>query len=270
MHVVRYNSTDDTFEALGDGFDDYVNKLAFSPDGVLHAVGPFLQDGTATYTLRRFAKWNGNSWEEVGGGLASGSATDLAFDPDGIAYISTTTIGVSPPGGVPFNSYTLRWSGTAWLPPDIVLPAAQLAQDIAVSPSGKIAIGTEITGVTLTAAQSTTVTSSGTADARPVITITGPGTVGQVYNRTTGTAIYFNTTLALSAGEIMHIEVAETLRIWSNYRGSLLNNVIIGPSNLSDFRLAIGDNDISLLIDDEDGNTDAWATWHETNWGIDR
>jgi hypothetical protein len=139
-----------------------------------------------------------------------------------------------------------------------------------VSPSGKIAIATEESAVTLTGSQSTTVTNSGTADAFPILSITGPGTVGQIYNRTTGTAIYFNDTLTLGSGETMYVQVADQVRIWSNFRSNLLNNVIIGPSNLADFRLAIGDNDISILVDDEDGNTESWVTWHTTGWGIDQ
>lgn len=269
MRVVKYVVATDSFEAMGDGFNDVVWKLAFSPDGVLYAVGDFTQDGTATYTLRRFAKWNGTSWEEVGGGIASGSATDITFDQEGIAYISSSAIGAAAPGGIPLSSYTVRWSGTAWLPPDIVLGATQIAQDIAISPSGKIAIGSEITAVTLTGSQATTVTNNGTADASPIIQITGPGTVGQIVNKTTGTAIYFNNTLALGSGETMYVQVSDKVRIWTNFRGSLLNQVIIGPSNLSDFRLAIGDNDIVLLVDDEDTPTEAWARWNVTNWGLD-
>ena len=270
MRVVRYNVATDDFTALGEGFNNIVHKLAFSPDGVLHAVGDFTLDGTATFTLRRFAKWNGNSWEEVGGGLSSGQVSELAFDTDGAAYVASTTLGTLSPDNIPFTSYVARWNGSSWIPTDVILPAAQIPRDITVSPSGKMAIGCSMASLTLTGAQSTTVTNNGTADARPIISILGPGTVGQVYNRTTNTAIYFNNTLNLAAGETMYIEVAETLRIWSNFRSNLLNNIIIGPSNLADFRLAIGDNNIAILADDEDGNTNAWSTWHTTNWGIDR
>lgn len=269
LRVVKYNVSSDSFSALGDGFNDIVHKLAFSPDGVLYAVGDFTQDGTATYTLRRFARWNGTSWEEVSSELTSGSVGELLFDNNGVAYIASTTIGTLFPGNVPFTTYAARWANSAWIPSDIIVASAQMPRDFAISPSGKIAIGTSVASTTITGAQATTVSYDGTADANPIIQIIGPGTVGQIVNNTTGSAIYFNNKLTLAINETMYVEMGHKLKIYTNSRSNLLNQVIIGPSNLSDFRLAPGDNDIAILVDDEDITTEAWARFNVTNWGLD-
>lgn len=81
--VARWNGT--TWQPVGDGFPmpTEVRDFEVFDDGGgprLYVAGNFTVSGVTT--VRRFARWNGTAWEEVGGGL-SDSGTELATSVNG-------------------------------------------------------------------------------------------------------------------------------------------------------------------------------------------
>lgn len=110
-----------TGSASGGGISDnngvsVYPSLAISPDGTPYIAWEDWSDGDYEIYLRR---WNGQSWEEVGPGSASGggvsnnggdsSGPSLAFAPDGTAYVAWCDT-----SGESWSVYVRRWNGSSW------------------------------------------------------------------------------------------------------------------------------------------------------------
>ncbi len=83
-------------------------------DGVLYAVGNFENTGDGSIVCRKFAKWTGSAWEEVGGGFAGagadGNPNTLAGVDDGFFIGGAFTAvgnGVGPNAGA--ASRVVKW-----------------------------------------------------------------------------------------------------------------------------------------------------------------
>jgi len=73
---------------LGNGLNNIVYQLRYSPTGVLYATGTFTLSGGAT--VRRAAYFNGTNWVEYAGGIASGTFEAIAWDNNGNIYFGGT------------------------------------------------------------------------------------------------------------------------------------------------------------------------------------
>lgn len=67
-YVAKWDGS--AWSQVGNGLNDEVNALAFSPDGILYAAGKFSADGGAGATeLNQIAAFDGTNWLPLGGGL---------------------------------------------------------------------------------------------------------------------------------------------------------------------------------------------------------
>ncbi len=108
-------------------------------------------------------------------------------------------------------------------------------------------------------------TNSGTADTYPVLTVDGPGRVYHLKNITLGLNIFFN--LELQDGERVVLDLRPGVKtFWSTFRGNVINKILAG-SDVEEFRLKPGENDISIFIDD--ATAVASLTWGERHWSFD-
>jgi hypothetical protein len=106
-----------TWTTLGQGVDNAVEAFAFSPDGTVYASGAFItafnSDGTPV-TAVGIAKWNGQQWSDLGGGVTGGVFG--YFFVHALAVWGTNLYAggyFSAMGGVSAN-YIARWNGSAW------------------------------------------------------------------------------------------------------------------------------------------------------------
>ena len=122
-NIAKWNGT--SWEALGSGISsrswtsDYppcVRALAIDSSGDLYAGGNFTKAGGIS--AKHVAKWNGSSWEALGGGMG-GSEFDhgyerlvraLAVDGNGNLYAGGT---FKKAGGVTANNIA-KWNGSSW------------------------------------------------------------------------------------------------------------------------------------------------------------
>jgi hypothetical protein len=113
-----------SWSAVGAGFrDGSVSSFAVFDDGrgdgpALYAGGSFETSGGKP--VRGIARWNGSSWDEVGGGIAGGAskpavrALCVFDDGSGPALYAGGTFGGI--GGVPGTRFIARWDGESWSP----------------------------------------------------------------------------------------------------------------------------------------------------------
>lgn len=259
--------TPNVFNALGAGVvSGVIETLAIDRSGNLLAGGLF--DISGDSTVDNVADWNGNAWTKIGTNLPVGFAPHaFAVADDGTLYLAGTRFlgGFSTVFG-----YVL--AGSIWQPLDAGLPSNPDGKAIAITPSGTLYVG-YLTGAALTASGVTAITNAGSTTAGPIITFTGPGTLEQISNLTTGKHIYFN--LSLQDGEIAVLDLSDPSGI--TFTSSLRGNVLFGiapGSQAADFSLAPGTNVLTLLIDGvapfvPTGTTAASMTWRNTYHSID-
>jgi hypothetical protein len=65
----------------------YVYTIKVSPQGEVYIGGTFTSIGGVAGT-RRIARWDGDSWQPLAGGIDDGSVRDIAFGSDGMVYVA--------------------------------------------------------------------------------------------------------------------------------------------------------------------------------------
>lgn len=232
--------------ASGMGGGD-VYSLAFGPNQALYIGGTFTSGGGIN--ADEIATWNGTAFAELGGGVTPGTnIIELVFDTTGRLHLAgsfTTAGNVTIPDG-----YAV-WNGSSYSPGDINMAGVSLPSTIAAFPNGDVWLGSDASGTAI-AASITTISYDGTAPSYPTFVITGPtsgaaSALYQLINITTGAAIYFN--LSLLVGEIVTLNLdpqSASYGLNSSTRGNLIANILAG-SNLADFTLQPGDNEISAF-----------------------
>jgi hypothetical protein len=235
--------------------------LAVTPGGILIAGGDFASAGGVADTAR-IAQWNGSSWAALGTGV-TGEVYSLAALPDG-GVIASGDITIA--GGLTLPDRVAFFNGSTWLPlADIDLPGTPIVYAILPHSDGKLTLGFTTTGTAI-AGVTTTVTNAGTAKTYPTLIATGPGRLYQLTNYTTGKAIYFD--LSLVTGETVTLTLdPNNLAFESSFRGNITASAILGGSDQDDFVLAVGDNSMSLLIDD--ATATAVMLWDELYQSFD-
>lgn len=127
-------------DPLGAGLDGPVYALAVTATGDLLAGGAFLRSGS-TY-LGSLARWDGTSWQPIGGGVASQpwqSVYALAVLPTGDLAVG----GVFTQAGATPAYYVARWDGSSWHP--LGSGANSWVGALAVLPNGDLVAGGEFT-----------------------------------------------------------------------------------------------------------------------------
>lgn len=241
------------------------DDLAIGLDGRLYATGDWTTIGGVS--ANRVAAWNGIVWSPLGAGLSSGAeffqrVNDGGFVAGGIFTTAGTLTNLA---GSAF------WNLSSWVSFDIFVSTASggvyrlryipTTDSYYVVPTGGGSF-VVTTGVV------TTVLNTSTHDASPIVTLTGPGKVYQIENRTTGETLYFD--LTLLTGEVATLDLTPgKVRFYSNFRPNLLGTILPG-SDLATFHLAPGSNFISVFI--TGGVTSATALvmrWRVCHWALD-
>lgn len=236
-----------------------VYSAAVGPDGALYVGGNFTSVGGVSCT--NIAKWNGTTWSALGTGVSGGAQpvfeNGLSW-AGGLLYIGgtfTTAGGLTPPSGL------VIWNGSTYIYSDIVLPGSGAQTPVIFDKQGNFIIGFGNNG-TATVTINPTFTNNGSAIAHPTFTFTGPGTLQQIKNYTTGDIISFNLTLLAGETATLNLNPGQ-ISFKSSFRGNILGT-ILPASNLFTFKLMPGANNLSVLIS---GATTAATTWTAT-WKI--
>lgn len=111
--VVKWNTSSQTWSALGTSVNSIVYALALDPSGNLYVGGVFNTAGTCTTNCVHVAKWNGTTWSALSTGIPS-LVSSLTVDPSGNLYLGGTfnTAGTCTP-----NCRSIaKWNGTTWSP----------------------------------------------------------------------------------------------------------------------------------------------------------
>ena len=270
--VVQWNNRAGSFVAMGDGFDDTVHKLFKGPDGSIYAVGDFLMDGTSTYNLRGFARWDGVNWEEVAPIL--GEMNDATVDEDGITWISCWgSGGAGSPTEVAGDVIFGYRDGVFFPQPFTFSTSSGVQRALRIGKNGqKIWI---VNDTVIKVPGVTNVTYSGEADAPFTMLMKGNFNPIHIKNLDTGGEIYFrkhsqSTPFEIEANEEMTV-MFDGARNWvfSDIRPNLRRHVVLGASNPSGMFLRPGENRIHVFAPDS-GTTHLWMKWKNKYWSIDK
>lgn len=256
-YIAKWNGT--TWSALLSGFNSTVRALTVGPDGALYAGGQFTLAGTLS--MPYISKWNGSSWSGLGSGT-NNYVYSLYFGNDGTLYVGgffTTA------GGVALPDRVAKWNGTSWLPLDIDLPGTPIVYAEFIGVDGIFYLGYTTTGAAISA--TVTISTVGSAQVYPKITFTGPGTLAQLKNYTTGKSILFNLTLLAGETAILDLNPMR-MSFVSSFRGNIFNSILPG-SNL-DFELLPGTNNVSAFFyGTVTADTAIVISWLEQYWSLD-
>ncbi|MGC8737777.1 MAG: InlB B-repeat-containing protein [Candidatus Hydrogenedens sp.] len=106
--VARWNGIN--WQAMGQGFNNAVEKICISTGGEIYAVGSFTYSGS---NLRnRVAKWNGSSWVAVGSGFNDAVYT-VTITNNGTVFVGGK---FTQSGSTPINRIAY-WNGSQWVEP---------------------------------------------------------------------------------------------------------------------------------------------------------
>ena len=268
-NVMRWSIADEVYEGMGTGFNESPNQLIQGDDGYIYAVGPFSEDGTESYALRGFARWNGYNWEEVFALVRPGGvygADGVMQDEAGIFWFYNQVtdaddlfdIEGSGLGPVPF----FGWRSGVFYPP--YMSRASI-RHFALGPGDRAIHVTDSyvgAGVETLVPAMTRITYEGGSVAPVVLHFHGPGQIVQVRSYSTEGGVYGRDNLQLSSLEtvVMRNDMQRTL-FYSNQRHNLYSRLLGGASNMAALRLIPGENRISVFVIDGDADSEAWVTW---------
>lgn len=209
----------------------------------------------------------------VGVGLDAGSSGIVfagGVGPDSRFHAAGTFMNA---GGVVVSDSFAEWTGGAWVPPDILLPAQVAASNrkvdaIAWDSAGTKYIGGNFAGIGIAAAVNAVV-NTGAANAYPVATFRNTGATQarlyQMLNTTTNDSIWFS--LTLLPGEAVTLDLRNNQKtLVSTFRGNALGYVLPG-SNLTTWKLTPGTNSVSVFA--SSGSVETSFFWRARSWGAD-
>jgi len=278
-----------------------------APDGKIYAVGSFNTMNSIVGT-NSIAFYDGTNWNPLQSGLTSDNIGKIRAKSNGLLYtgdisglgevqlkewngfslntiiprsnqagalymVSVDSIGnlfisgsaFDSWGGVSLPDHVAVWNGTAFRPVSINLPSSAIVYDVKESPDGRLALGFDTSGSAVAEAL-TVITNNAEVPSSVKFIFVGPGRLYSVINNTTRKGIFFN--LLLNSGEIAVLDIRPGMNSFSsNFRPNLLSTVIPG-SNLSEFLLQPGENNITVLITGTDSGSSARAYWSELLNGI--
>ena len=104
-NILRFDGT--YARILGTGLNSNVVAMAVVGTN-LYVAGPFTNAGGVT--AKRIARWDGNSWSDVGGGVVGNGTVSALAAIDNNLYAGGTFTNL---GGV-FANHIAKWNGTNW------------------------------------------------------------------------------------------------------------------------------------------------------------
>lgn len=254
LAIARYNllsAVPNDWSALGTGMTSGsgINQIDIDQKGVLYVAGDFLEmSGVSTPYI---ASWNGSAWSPLGSG-ADAVAYSVTCGSDGLVYIGglfTTLNGINLPDKIG------AWNGSTFLPLDVDVQGTAIIYTTSFDSRGRIYIGGDNFGATALS-NTVTVPNIGSALVYPIVRVHGPGQLWQVKNYTTNRALYFNNLIVQASENILIDFNPERVRVYSYWRGNLLNYVL--PGSDFDFPLVPGNNNIAAFM--TSATSDAYMT----------
>lgn len=268
VNIALWNTTASAWQYLSGasggiwGANDLVYTLKTDSNQNLYIGGRFEQFGNLT--VQNIAGWSGTAPFALGEGLGA-SVVDYVYNLSVDSKNNVLAGGDFTKSGsnLNFPDAFAQWNGTTWLPSlSVDVPGASTAGLVSRADDGTLTFGFFSTGAASTSV-TTTVNITGTNEAYPVITASGPGTLYEISNFTTGKRMFFN--LTLQTGEVVTLDFGR-LTFKSSTRGNIVNEIIPG-SNYATWSLVPGQNNIVLYI--SGGAASANMTWKNRYWGID-
>lgn len=245
-----------------------VNAIAFDTGGNLYATGTFTTGNGGATTLNYISRWNGASWEPLSTGLSAQGLVLAFVQASNLLYVGGT---FGTAGGVAVPKFA-TWNGTSFAPADITLPGSATIYTLSAPNTTDLYVGGDFSG-TATASGSVTVTTTGTANAYPKITIKRSGgttcNLISLRNETTGKTIWFD--YSLRNGEELRIDLRLGRRmVESSFAGANTWGAVLRSSDFSDWALAPGANVVTLYATTSGSPTvTATILWRETYWSAD-
>lgn len=242
--------------------------IVVSPTGILYAAGTWDTGGGGAADF--IASYNGNVWTPLGTG-ANGSVFSLALTPDNKLLAGGTFTSM---GGVALSDRVASWNGYSWSHLDIDLPGSPTVYalhpgkyvDPVVPQRYDLYLGFDTTGTGAFAGK-VTATNDGTAPAYPKIIYTRSGgtsaTLQALKNERSGLELLFN--WSLQNGETLTIDLAPTKKSISSSTGLPAQNALLANSDLGDWALLNGDNNVTSLVSEVGSPTvTAYMLWKDT------
>lgn len=256
---------------MNKGLNGAVNDIVFGQDGALYAVGLFTADVASGATVRKFARWTGSVWEEVGGGQITSTLWRIVSDKRGNFYITMDPYDDKGNVDAFSQTYMYGFNGSSWFPVDMryYVTLDNPTDAMLVSPDGRWFTSVRADNLTFLSGH-TVVNNRGTADAQVKLQVIGPCVLHRLSNWTQGKHVYLKG-LQIDEGEEFTLDLTgNTPLAYSNFQSDYLNMILAGSSNLNDFRLLPGNNHITLLTSDEYGETtEATLAWNTAYTSID-
>jgi hypothetical protein len=215
------------------------------------------------------------------GGL-DGIVQTIAVGVGGLVYVGGY---FSAADGLIVSDRVAVWNGSVWLPLEVDLPGATGVYRIEAT-TQTLTLGFLGTG-TATTSGVVTVVNNSPVDVYPTVIFTGPGSVVELTNYTTGDVIYLNITLNAGETATLFLGPNPTLRMpqrppgyglpalapalpfpskgspfATSYRSDIGPNILAG-SNPARWRLAPGSNSISLYMTGTTAASAAALVWRD-------
>jgi len=202
----------------------------------------------------------------VGGGLGGGNSQVNALKVDANNNLHAVGQGNILPVGYSASNQYWVWNGYSWNVGGGAILFNDNLYDIDIyndNNDKRTAIVGNFTSASC--CSYTKITNNGTSNAYPVITASGPGKWYSIENHTTNQTILIDYTLA--TGETASLDLRPGQKTFiSDFNGNILSN-IRPESDISNFYLAPGDNNITIFINDESASSN--IEWVTRSWSID-
>jgi len=245
-------------------FNASPRTMAFDNSGRLYIGGSFTTANSVSCNY--IAMWNGSTFMPLGDGFDSTVRKVLWVD--GYLYASGQ---FANSGDLSLPNRIARWNGSTWERIDINLPSGSGATYTMINDGNDLYLSFHAADDAYPSSK-TTITNNGTGKAYPKFYIKRSGgtgvTISWIKNETTGDSI--NLDYSLQDEETLILDLSPNNRTCiSSYYGSVWR-AIMRSSDLASFCLLPGDNDITLLIEEEGSpTTTCYMTWRNTHWSSD-
>lgn len=271
-YFARYDPDSDAFEAvLIDTLDGAVENVLRGPGGELYIGGWFTQWGSEGVVF--LGVYNGQEIAQLGEGIADGGGAEhverLRFDNEGRLWV--TGYFTETGDGLELDDVVI-WNGVTFVKPEFQnedSPATHTGLAIR-GDDLYMTFGSSISGDTIDVGGVTTVTNDGSAKAYPVLYFKSDGAarLTNVVNITTGRRLYFDYNLAPEEELTVDLRPGSRKMVSSVF-GSQWK--ILPGSDVSDFYLRPGDNEILAFVEDDGTSPTVVATirWRHTDWSVD-
>ncbi len=213
-----------------------VYDVAFTPAGLMIAVGNIPTIGSGPTTVSNIASWNGVCWSACGDGL-NFPAYGVVVATDGTAYLT----GAFTTAGELTVDRMARWTGAAYGYLDIDIPDTPAFGNLYAAPglgaNDELYLGFRNNGTALIAGANPVV-NAGNAMSYPVIEIKNRGYLRTIINESTGHELLC--TMQIQDGEIVTMNLGWGIKTCqSTWRGNRLG-AILPDADLGTFCLESG------------------------------